>query len=62
MKIPKAKKILTGILKALTGEEHAALKLGIEALHRIEDLRTKPSYRAEAPLPGETEEESAPSF
>lgn len=56
MKIPKAKEILAGMLKALTGEEHAALKLALEGLNRIEDCRVKNAAFVELPLPGETEE------
>lgn len=53
MKIPKAKEILAGMLKALTGEEHAALKLALEGLNRIEDCRVKNAAFVELPLPGE---------
>jgi len=57
MKIPKAREILPGIRKALTGEEHDALKLGEEALKRIESCRTGNAANVELPLPGETMEE-----
>jgi len=53
MKIPKAREILTGMLKALTGEEHAALKLALEGLDRIEECRVKNAAFVELPLPGE---------
>ena len=59
MTIDEAIKILTLLFQGQhppkTLDEMAAVKLGIEALERVKDLRTKPSYRAEPPLPGETE-------
>jgi len=61
MKLDKAIEVLKELPTTdnndLTSNQQDAVKLGIEALYRVEDLRTKPSYRAEAPLPGETPEE-----
>ena len=57
MKIPQATKILTGIIKRLElpDPEKDALKLGIEALTRIETCRITEAAAVELPLPGETE-------
>ena len=56
MKLEKAIRILTGIRKALTDEEHAALNLGIEALKQIKEAQACHLILSEAQLPSQTED------
>ena len=46
-------KILPG---SLSDKERAALRLGIEGLKRVKDMRISPCTTADEILPGETEE------
>ena len=59
MEIPKAIEILNDILRFVKPgdppDEHDALKLGIEALKRIESCRVGDAANVELPLSGETE-------
>ncbi len=60
MKIRKAVGVLTDILTFVKPgdppEEHEAIKLSIEALLRVEDMRISPCTTADEYLPGETKE------
>lgn len=60
MKIPKAIEVLTDILTFVQPgdppEEHEAIKLGIEGLKRLRDIRHFGEFGAVHPLPGETKE------
>ena len=47
---------LIQLLKHTTTDDGEALNLGIEALKRIEDLRTYPDFDYIGALPSETEE------
>lgn len=63
MKLLKAIEILNDILRYVKPgdppDEHNAVRLGIQALARIEHCRKWSHYAVKEPLPGETPEEQA---
>ncbi|MFO7772644.1 MAG: hypothetical protein R6V59_01655 [Dehalococcoidia bacterium] len=61
MKIETAIQTLNKIhdtyLLGISLKDHEAIKLGIEALKRLQDNRRDPEFDHWVPLPGETQEE-----